>query len=208
MRKVLVASILGFALSVTSSYGAGYIIMQNYDYVNGTTPVYAGVTYANGGGAVSGEFIGSANPYGIQVELFYSLTGAAGTFALAPGSLTSFYSGSPPGSAPSHDGGSPTTDGAGVFFGPLVTIPGYTSGNAFFFVAAVIPTQVDLANSAVFSMPLNTDPAVPSQDLLNLAPGQTTSQGLQSFSPLIPEPSILALSGIGAAALMLVRRKK
>jgi hypothetical protein len=204
MKKVLVASILGMALSVASSYGQGYVIMQNYDYV-GTTPVYAGVTYAPGQGAISGQFIGSANPYNIQVQLLYSLTGAPGSYSVAAGSLTSFFSGNPSGTAPSHDGGSPTSDGAGSFFGPLVTIPGYTSGNAFFIVQA---TGGGTGQSAPFSFALNTSTGTPSGDLLNLAPGATTGQAMQAFQVVVPEPSVLALSGIGAAALMLIRRKK
>jgi hypothetical protein len=189
MKKVIVASILGIALSIASSYGQGYVIMQNYDLVGGTTPVYAGVTYSGGG------FVGASS--GIQVELFYSLTGAAGSYNLVSGSLTSFFTGS-------HDGGSPVTDGAGSFFGPTLAIPGYTSGNAFFYVQAVSTFPLE-GQSAVFSMPLQTNNLLVPTDLLNL--NGTTIQGLQPFV-IGPEPSTPALSCLAGALMFLGRRKK
>lgn len=203
MKKVLVASILGLALSAASSYGQGYIVMQNYDLI-GSTAVYSGVKYGSSSPvSLVGKYVGEQS--GIKVDLLYSLTGAAGTYALAANSQTPFF-------GTSANGGTPVTDGAGSFFGATLTIPGYTSGNAFFIVEAYDGTSYAAAanysgQSAVFSMPLQTNGALPAPDLLNL--NGVTIQGLQPFvvNP-VPEPSILALSGIGAAALMLIRRKK
>jgi hypothetical protein len=199
MKKALVASLLGIALNVASSYGQGYIIMQNYDLVNGTTPVFAGVTY--GSGAKAGEYVGAAS--GFAADLLYSLNGG-NTFTLAAGSQTPFYTGS---AGPSADGGSPTTDGAGTFFGPTVTIPGYTSGSVIFEVQAFNGTYT--GTSAPFTITsLNNNPNLPSDDLLQLN-GGTTSTGLQAFSVnAVPEPTVFALAGLGAAALMAIRRKK
>lgn len=203
MKKAIVASILGMALSAASSYGQGYVIMQNYDVVSGT-PVYAGVTYAPGQ-PKAGEYIGVNS--GIEVELFYSST-LGGTYNLVPNSLTPFYT-NPGTGVPSADGGTPTTDGAGSFFGNTLTISGYSGGNAYFYVQAVGPNVVQAqSQSAVFSMTLPTSSGVPAPDLLNLPPNQTSPTAMQPFTVVVPEPSILALSGIGAAALMLVRRKK
>lgn len=200
MKKVLVASILGMALSVASSYGQGYIQMQSYDYV-GTTPVYSGVTY--GSGPKAGEYVGDT----FSADLLYSSTGAAGTFNLVTGSVTPFY-------ANSSDGGSPTTDGAGIFTGgPVVTLPGYSGGPAYLEVQAFNGTGYGLGTydgtSAVFTISdVQTSSLLPAGDLLDLQ-GGTTVHGLQPFvvNP-VPEPSIFALSSIGAAALMLIRRKK
>jgi hypothetical protein len=200
MKKVLVASILGFALSVTSSYGDGYIYMQNYDVVsiNGVyTPVYSAIT-------LNGQYVGADS--GIQVDLLYSLTGTPGSFTPAPGSQTQFYAGS-------HTGGAPTIDGAGVFLGPKVVIPGYTGGTAFFIVEAYngtafnSPTTTIEGQSAEFSMSISDSPLLYPPDLLNFNAGAV--RGLQPFAVNpVPEPSILALSGIGFAALALVRRRK
>jgi hypothetical protein len=210
MKKVLVASILGLALSAASSYGQGFIVMQNYDAVSTTTPttiLYSGVTFGSSSPAgLVGKYVGEQS--GIKVDLLFSLTGAAGTYSVAANSQTAFF-------GTSANGGTPVSDGAGSFFGSTLSIPGYTSGNAFFQVEAYDGTSYATALnykglSAVFSMPLQTNNGLPAPDLLNLGGAQgTTIQGLAPFvvNP-VPEPSILALSGIGAAALMLIRRKK
>jgi|SRR5579862_5533194 len=217
MKKVIVASVLGLALNVASSFGQGYITMQSYDYVNGTTPVYSAVTYGSGPNA--GKNVGAAN--GWVADLLYSQTGGAGTFNVVSNSQTAFF-------GTSHDGGSPTTDGAGIFEGGNLVIAPYVAGATAFF-------QVEAYNggmgssyggsgvtyeglSAVFSIAnLQTSQLLNSGDLLNLGgsqafpPTSTTVTGLQPFTVAatsVPEPSILALSGIGAAALMLIRRKK
>jgi hypothetical protein len=203
MKKALLASLLGIALNVTSSHGQGYIIMENYQLVNGTTPVFSGVKYAAGSGAVSGQYVGAAS--GFKSDLLFSLNGGT-TYTLASGSQTAFFSGS-------HDGGAPTTDGAGSFIGGTVTIPGYTSGSILFEVRAFNGASYGLSGfyngiSDPFTInSLQTNPALPADDLLQLN-GGTTPTGLQSFVVAVPEPTVFALAGMGAAALMIVRRKK
>jgi len=202
MKKALVAAILGIALNVTTSHGQGYIIMENYKVVSGT-PVFSGVTYGASGGAKAGQFVGAAS--GFKADLLFSLTGTPGTFTLVAGSQTPFF-------GTSADGGTPTTDGAGSFLGPNVTIPGYTSGSVSFIVEAYNGTTFGQAGkfngqSAVFSINgLQTNPLLPAGDLLNIV--GTTPTGLQPFVVNVPEPTIFALAGLGAAALMVVRRKK
>lgn len=209
MKKILVASILGVALNVASSYGQGYIVMQNYDLVNGTTPVYAGITYGAGFGAKTGEFVGSE----MSVDLLYSLTGQYGSYSLVAGSQTGMY-------ASSTDGGSPTTDGAGVFIGPTVVLPGYTAGDtAYFIVQAFNGSSPFAPNSTLYTQSLpfaitgiQTSNELPAGDLLDLGgndarPSGTTIEGLQPFAFIQPEPSEFALAGLGAAALMLIRRR-
>ena len=202
MKKALVASILGIALNVTMSHGQGYIIMENYKLVNGSTPVFAGVTYAAGSGALSGQYVGAAS--GFKADLLYSLNGGT-SYSLAAGSQTAFFSGS-------HDGGTPTTDGAGSFIGGTVTIPGYTSGSVLFKVEAYNGASYGAGSangvSAAFTInSLQTNPLLAPDDLLQLGAG-TTSTGLQSFTVAVPEPTTFALAGLGAAALMIVRRRK
>jgi hypothetical protein len=214
MKKALVAAILGIALSAATSYAQGYIIMESYTLAGagGTTPVYAGVTYGSSGGAKAGQFVGNAS--GFKADLLFSLDGGA-TYALAASSQTPFYVN---GGVPSHDGGSPTTDGAGIFLGPTLTIPGYTSGAVTFEVRAYNGASYGAAgayngisNPFTISSLVNNQ-ALPPGDLLN-ASGTvpytgTTSTGLQPFVVNIPEPSIFALAGLGAAGLMAFRRKK
>jgi len=203
MKKALVATILGIALKAVVAHGQGYIIFESYKTVSGT-PVYAGVTYGPGSGAKTGQYVGVAS--GFKADLLYSLNGGS-SYTLAAGSQANFW----PGSA---DGGSPTTDGAGVFSGPTVTIPGYTSGSVMFIVeayngcsyAASVSGGQYAGQSAAFTIPsLQTDNQVIPGDTLGTGP---TSTGLQSFVVTVPEPGIFALAGLGAAGLMAFRRKK
>ena len=201
MKKALVASLLGIALNVASSYGQGYIVMENYKVV-GVTPVFSGVTYGAGSGAKTGQFVGAAQ--GWKADLLFSLDGGT-TFNLAAGSQTAFF-------GTSNDGGTPTTDGAGSFLGGNITIPGYTSGTVKFIVEAFnganYAASAGKGQSAVFTInSLQTSTLVTPDDILQLN-GGTTPTGLQSFTVAVPEPTVFALAGIGAAALMIVRRKK
>jgi len=205
MKKALVAAILGIALNITASHGQGYIVMENYKVapVGPTgTPVWSGVTYGASGGAKTGQYVGAVS--GFKADLLFSLDGGA-TYSLVAGSQTPFFSGS-------ADGGTPTTDGAGSFLGPTVTIPGYTSGPVNFEVRAYNGATFGASGtysgtSSAFTIPsLVTSTLVTPGDLLNLS--GTTPQGLQPFVVNIPEPSIFALAGLGAAGLMAFRRKK
>jgi hypothetical protein len=202
MKKALVAAILGIALTATTSHAQGYIAMHSYIVVSGT-PVFSAVTYGPGSGAKTGQNVGNASSF--KADLLFSLDGGT-TYTLASGSQTGFW----PGSA---DGGSPTTDGAGVFFGPTVTIPGYTSGPATFIVEAYNGASYAASAgayrgvSAPFTISsLQTNPLQTPGDILNAS--GTTVTGMQPFVVTIPEPSIFALAGLGAAGLMAFRRKK
>jgi len=208
MKKALVAGILGIALNVASSYGQGYIAFASYTLVNGgNTPVYSGVTYGAGSGALTGKYVGAAQ--GWKADLLFSLDGGA-TFTLEPGSQTPFYIN---GGVPSQDGGSPTTDGAGVFAGPTLIIPGYTSGPVSFITEAYNGSSFGSSTfngkSAVFTLSsLVTNPALPPSTILDNN-DTTTINGMKSFTVApVPEPSIFALAGLGAAGLMAFRRKK
>lgn len=200
MKKAILTAILGITFSVSTSHGQGYIIMESYKTVSGT-PVFSGVTYGGG----NTNYVGAAS--GFKADLLYSLDGGA-TYTLAAGSQTSFWPGS-------HDGGTPTTDGAGVFVGPTVTIPGYTSGPVSFIVEAYngpsfagsISGGKFAGQSAPFTITsLQTDNKLIPGDLLQVV--GTTPTGLQPFVLVIPEPGAFALAGLSAAGLMFFRRKK
>jgi len=205
MKKALVAAILGFALTVTNSHAQGYIAMHSYVVVSGT-PVFSAVTYGPSASAgLVGKNVGVNS--GFKADLLFSLDGGT-TYTLAAGSQTGFWPGS-------SDGGTPTTDGAGVFFGPTVAIPGYTSGPASFIVeayngssyAASLTGGQFTGKSAPFTIgSLQTNPNLVPGDVLNIV--GTTATGMQPFVVNVPEPSIFALAGLGAAGLMAFRRKK
>jgi len=214
MKKALVAAILGIALNVTSSHAQGYIVFENYLVAPGNTPVWSGVTYGpTAGAALQGKYVGAAS--GFKADLLVSLNGGS-SYSLVAGSVTPFYGTYNLQPVNSQDGGTPTTDGAGSFIGPKVTIPGYTSGPVSFIVEAY--NGADYASSvsggkytgqsAAFTInSLTTDSLATPGNIMNLS--GTTPQGLQPFAVnTVPEPSIFALAGLGAAGLMVLRRKK
>jgi len=201
MKKTVIASMLALvgSLATLSSYGQGSVIFENYDFGALNAPVTFGVTAnVSGVSGISGQALGSE----FTAALLYSLDGGANYTLLtqaaagAGGAYPTVFSGT--------DGNA--ASGAGYFLGPTVTIPGYTSGAVSFIVQAYTggssyATATWNGQSAPFSVP-------------GLATGQSPASqfpggSLQSFSVLpVPEPSIFALSGLGAAALMLIRRKK
>ncbi len=162
---------------------------------------------ANVGGVngVSGTRIGSE----FTAALLYSMDGGA-TYS----TLTAGQSGS--GTYPTAFAFGIGADGdsanfAGYFFGNTVTIPGYTSGPISFIVEAYHGSSYATADwkgqspsftlsSIAFTGGTGNPP--PPTDLTS-GPG-----ALQSFVVTVPEPSVFALAGLGAAGLMAFRRKK
>jgi len=206
MKRAIIASILGIATSVATTYGQGYISMTSYLYVNSSLQYYSGIKAT--GGALDGQYLGST----FQVQLWYE-TGTMTSFALATGnSLVHLY-------PASHNGGTPTTDGAGIFVagagnsGAAAVLPNYTSGACNFLLqcydGASYGAGTYYGTSAPFTISgIQTDStAPPTGDLLNVVGGVIT--GLQSFSVVpTPEPSTFTLAGLGAAAMLIFRRRK
>lgn len=94
---------------------------------------------------------------------------------------------------------------AGYVNGPVVNIADYTSGPITFSItawdgASFANATTARGHSAGFTLASIQTGSTPADEL---------GAGATAFSVLpIPEPSIFALSGLGAAALMLIRRKK
>lgn len=205
MKKSVIASLLGVATVVAtavSSYGQGQVNFQNYDFgaASLNAPVTFGVTASPGGKAgTAGVRVGSE----FNADLQYSLDGGA-TFSL----LTAAQSGNAGYPSPFAFGVGADGDAgnfAGYFFGNPVTIPGYTSG-AISFIVEAWTGGTSYANatqwrgqSAAFTM-------------AGIATGTTQPGNFTGMSGFVvnpvPEPTVFALAGIGAAALMIVRRKK
>jgi len=106
MKKTLVASILGLAMTVASSFGQGHVFFNNY-----VGTVYQPVKYN------TGEVVGS----GFSAQLYYGL-GSGLSFnqlTLLPSSTTTIG-----------------TQVAGYITGGILDIPGYSSGPITFAIVA------------------------------------------------------------------------
>lgn len=211
MKKTLILGILGLAASVVTTYGQGTIQLDNYDST--THPL---VTYGAGSGGTVGAGVNSS----FSVGLYY--VDAAGNwtsdFAADPSgtaSIASLYNGaggalnlaSGVGATGGFDN-SDTFDTPGEYALAQAFNPGLGQGvTVTVMVVAYNGTSYAAGSSVIghstaFTMTSSVGTAFP-----ELSGNEETDGGFQSFT-VTPEPSVFALSGIGAAALMLIRRKK
>ena len=207
MKRNVLASLLGLATlaAVSSSYGQGQVNFQNYNF--GATSLNAPVTFsttANTGGVngVAGTRVGKE----FNAALLFSLDGGT-TYSLLTAAQANDGTAYPTPFAFGIGTDGDTANFAGYFFGNSVQIPGYTSGPISFIIQAYNGTSYsDVTStwngeSAAFTMPSITvvgGTALPSD-----------FAGMSAFTVApVPEPTVFALAGLGAAALMIVRRKK
>lgn len=216
MKKTLILGILGLAASAVTSFGQGQVVLYNYTaslQVNSANPQL--VKYGAGSGGTVGAGVNnsftaalyiasvtgdnhtsfSADPTGIADPA--TLYTGTGTFAAATGagSTAQIANANVFGLAGQY--AAANSYAAGLGQGVTVTVmivayngTSYTSANT-----------TDRGHSAAFTMTTSIATANP-----NLS-GDSESDGGFSVHP-VPEPSVLALSGLGAAALMAFRRKK
>jgi len=209
MKRTLILGMISLGLSVATSYGQGYVALDNYSSGNNTYPITYGANVpANGvSGALGtvGGGISSAWTVG-----FYWASGAtglsqasgmdpiSGTLALATG----------PGSTVAVD-----TQNSGT--------PGFYASEAVWYAGSAISTiTLEIVvyptaagsyasaayriHSAAFSMATGAITTVPPLETGDSMPGAATLAVL----PAIPEPAAMALGGLGLAALLLFRRKQ
>jgi len=181
-----IIGIAGLAGSTLASYGQGSVIFSNYS----CSPYYPIAYFSAGGPRAGGN--GSS-------ELGYAL-GANQTagFTLIPSSIT----------AVNPILGDMLKSG-GYFSGPAVTIPNYVSGPITFAIFAWTTTGgTTLGNAAFSNAFFPTMWTEPSISLLPSPSGNFTALP----GPIVigmPEPSTLALIGLGAlASLVALRRKR
>jgi hypothetical protein len=192
MKKTLVATLLG--LAVASSYGQGIIQFDNYfnAFAQGSQQF---VNYANDGalGALSGMTVGSD----ISVELYYAL-GTVGSFA----SLTAI-----PTSTVAIGGGNPTLPGdptwGGQFAAGTITIPGWATGQSVTFGY----TAFNAGHTITGQSGLWVEPATSMAPIGGVALEMVNGPLGATVDLQVPEPSTLALAGLGAAMLIIRRRK-
>jgi len=193
---------LGIAASislVSSAHAQGRVFFNNYGG-SGANSTFAPVTYGAGTGGTVGAGVNNTYTAGLWYFLgTTTLAAGTGKDTLPAGwelaSITQQI----------NSGATAGAGGEGLFVGPIAQISDYVSGPITFAVTAF--------NGTAYNSATTTAQGHSAGFTTTIATGQAATQnfgpGLTSFSVLpVPEPSIFALSGLGAAALMLIRRKK
>lgn len=210
MKKSLILGLLGLAVSVASSFGQGFIALDNYDSTVHPLVTYGNNVPANGIGGGPGT-PGSGLLAGWTVGLYF-----------AQGNVTGSVGSDPTGIA------DPATLGGGLL---LATGPGSTAAvftSTFgtpgqFFTPNTFQASAAAPGSTVTIMLIaysGADYASAAYRGHSSAFTMTTAAGnapvpnyigdfMSSFSvQQVPEPSTFALAGLGAAAMLIIRRRK
>jgi hypothetical protein len=152
--------------------------IQTGNYTGDSGFIGAPITYAGSGLTIGSEF---------TAELWYSIGGSA--YAIVPGSVVPFYG---------ADGGS--GDASGYSAGTAVQIPGWTSG----------PVSLEwMAFDSGFSGTSAPFTITPANSQAPDYPDFSTAVGYQAFTVApIPEPTTLALAGLGGLVSFIALRRK
>lgn len=182
MKRSIIAGILGVATAATA-FGQGHIVISNY-----TTAPYNQVYWATGPHA--GQAATAAD--GLTLQVFYGAGVQASYAGLTPGATFqidgTISAGYDPGAG--HGPG-------GYFINVEQVLPTWTAGQTFTFGYEVIAGGQ--GQSALWQENANIVPAANS-------PQQSQSFGLAA-SP-VPEPTTMAFAGLGAAALLIFRKRQ
>jgi len=197
MKRALILGILGSAAAAVSSFGQGVVLFGNYGNsgpISGTAVTYAN---ANVPAGKAGLTVGSD----FSAELLY-LSGAS--YVAIPSSIEAFLG----------------TDGGGGVSGYTtpnnVIIPGTSvnGGGAAVSLEWEAFNNVAIGGDAIGTITGKSGPftIVVGAASAPEAPDFTSATGFAGFTVSaaapVPEPTTLALGGLGAAALMALRRRK
>jgi hypothetical protein len=190
MKRTLIASILGIAAcAATSAFGQGSVWFSSY-ISSGSI-----VTVGYAGGSLSpGHAAGELVPTGFTAQLYYGL-GSGVSF----GSMTLLSTG-PVGS-----------QSQGIITDGVVTVPNYVSGAITFGLTVTGPGGYSTASPVVWTEP--SIAALPSPanfwTYSLLTAGLPAGPGGAYIAvQAVPEPGTMTMIGLGAAALLALRRRQ
>jgi hypothetical protein len=202
MKKSIVLAILGIAVAAVPSYGNGYVFFCNY--FNSTSPT---INFAPWVTPPSKAGLAAGGAMAAELLWFNGLTQNPAALTLVAGSSTPFAT--PPGNVADGD----LASGAGYFFGPVATLPGYTSGLVTLQVE-VFGTEAEYSyfgQSALFTMtPATGITPVPEFNQNQVGPGaiQYNPYSYSGDFQGVPEPMTPALGALGGLSLCMFRRRK
>jgi hypothetical protein len=204
MKKLLL-TLTVVAASALTMYGQGRVLFNNL--VSGATVTVDPVQNQGASGGAGGANVGGTGAISYSVQLLWAPVGTYATDdALAAAALGS----SAPVSFFGATGGNPGTDGAGLFDGGTIPSPVGTSMPAgpYTMMARAWFNNGFATYDAAKAAARNTGYVI-----FNLSatafPAGAPNTTFNAFTVgVVPEPSTFALAGLGAAALLLFRRRK
>jgi len=184
MKKSILIAILGVTASAATSFGQGYIAFTSY--------------LANGGAGALTTFQDSGLPVtgAYTAELYYALGTVTDPVGGNPSSPISGLFTAVPGSITAYD-----ANGDGYFQGGTAIMPTYTSGPISFEIWATGP--LGSGRSGAFTESIIASSA--SSPVTNFG---DNGPGMPSFVVSVPEPTTLALAGLGGLASLVAFRRK
>jgi len=203
--KRLLLTLAVVTVSAVTGYSQGQVTFGNVASGNGVS-INPNPAFAAPGQGAAGAFIG-AN-YSVQL-----LWAPQGTYANTAAFLAAAIGNSGPVAFYGATGGGPATDGAGLFDGGVVPTPAGTSMPAGAYTMAA-RAWFNGGTFTTFNAALNAGGNTGYSELFNIsavvfpATPQTTTFAPFTVGAVVPEPSTFALAGLGAAALLLFRRRK
>jgi len=190
MKKSIVLAIIGMAAGLTASYGQGTVGFFNYFSTSSPTVNYSASNVPIG---KAGLAVGTG--FSAELGWFNGVTANTADITLVPSSITPF--GIDPIGNPAADG--QVSFGAGWFLGPNIDL-GVASGTTVTLeVFAFNAGSTVTGHSGLFQVSLGGGA---------LPPASIAAGGSFLVANAIPEPTTMALGGLGLAALMLYRRKQ
>lgn len=201
MKKSLILGILGLAVGAVSSYGQGVVFLDNYLVSAGAIVSYgaslgggplpsgftAGIYYdptanANITGSVAADPTGTADPSTLNA----ALVAATGSGSTAPFIGSGYF-----------------YAGASFLVQPGAATPAQSSYT--FMIVAYNGATYDTSTIRGHSTAFYLQDAAP-----DVVFGGDLGQAFSAFavSSVVPEPTTIALGGLGLAALLIARRKK
>lgn len=201
MKKSVMLSVLGLGLATaaTTAYGQGAIVISNYQTVS--NPVVWNASNLSQAGLSDADGRVSSTD-GVNLTLFWGPGTVSDPTLLTQSTALSWNSGG---------------EGNGYFgyYGPnQANISGWTAGSTWSFQVRATGSSIKGSGKAVDTV---NSRSVIWQEQANIhdvsgtpagSPGISTQSIGFTVLAVVPEPSTFALAGLGAAALMVFRRRK